>query len=124
LLQDGEHDKPDRQRRHLVRQSVYDRYVTVRCTTVLSVLVACALQSSRWLDVGEDMPGGWLTMSTLVQRIQKEFEEAPGLAITVDGAVRFWALDAATCECVLTHLQATGFLVKSTDGHFRRRPAV
>jgi Fic family protein len=70
------------------------------------------------------MPGRWLTMSTLVERIQKEFEEAPGLAITVENGVRFWALEAATCERVLTDLQATGFLVKSTDGHFKRRPSV
>ena len=70
------------------------------------------------------MPGRSLTMSTLVQRIQKEFEEAPGLAITVENGVRFWVLDAATCERVLTDLQAAGFLVKSADGHFRRRPTM
>ena len=70
------------------------------------------------------MPGLWLTMSTLALRIQKEFEEAPGLAITVENGVRFWALDGATCERVLTDLQAAGFLVKSADGHFRRRPTM
>ena len=70
------------------------------------------------------MPERWLTMSTLVQRIQKEFEEAPGLAITVENGVRFWVLDAATCKRVLTDLQAAGFLVKSADGHFRRRPTM
>ena len=70
------------------------------------------------------MPRRWLTMSTLVQRIQKEFEEAPGLAITVENGVRFWVLDAATCKRVLTDLQAAGFLVKSADGHFRRRPTM
>lgn len=70
------------------------------------------------------MPGRWLTMSTLVKRIQKEFEEAPGLAITVENGVRFWVLDAATCKRVLTDLQAAGFLVKSADGRFRRRPTM
>ena len=70
------------------------------------------------------MPERWLTMSTLVQRIQKEFEEAPGLAITVENGVRFWVLDAATCKRVLTDLQAAGFLVKSADGHYRRRPTM
>ena len=70
------------------------------------------------------MPERWLTISTLVQRIQKEFEEAPGLAITVENGVRFWVLDAATCKRVLTDLQAAGFLVKSADGHFRRRPTM
>jgi hypothetical protein len=70
------------------------------------------------------MPGRRLTTSRLVRRIQEEFEEAPGLAITVERAVRFWALDAVTCERVLTYLQEAGFLVKTADGHFRRRPTV
>ncbi|HEX2454682.1 MAG TPA: hypothetical protein VHI99_13340 [Vicinamibacterales bacterium] len=52
------------------------------------------------------------------------FEEAPGLVITVERGARFWALDAETCERALTELQAGGFLVKSADGHFRRRPTV
>jgi hypothetical protein len=76
------------------------------------------------LDVGEHMPGQRLTTSRLVQRVQAEFEEAPGLAITVERGVRFWALDAATCERVLTNLRETGFLVKSADGRFRRTPSV
>jgi hypothetical protein len=86
--------------------------------------VAVAPRASRVLDVGEEMPRRRLTMSELVHRIQAEFEEAPGLAITVERGVRFWALDAATCKQVLTDLQRTGFLVKGADGHFRRRPAV
>jgi hypothetical protein len=39
----------------------------------------------------------------------ERFEEAPGLAIAVENGVRFWALDAATCERELTDLQAAGF---------------
>jgi hypothetical protein len=59
-----------------------------------------------------------------VQRIKKGFEEAPGLAITVGERRRFWVLDAATCARALTDLQAAEFLVKSADGHFRRRPTM
>jgi hypothetical protein len=70
------------------------------------------------------MPGRQMTTSRLVQRIQAEFEEAPGLAISVERDVRFWVLDAATCERVLTNLREAGFLVKSANGHFRRRPVV
>lgn len=76
------------------------------------------------LDAGDDMPRRWPNMSTLVQRIQLEFEEAPGLAITVEQGARFWALDTALCERVLTGLQEAGVLVKSVDGHFRQRPVV
>jgi hypothetical protein len=70
------------------------------------------------------MPGRWLTTSSLVQRIQEEFEEAPGLVITVNQGARFWAIDAKTCERVLTRLQSAGFLVKAADGHFKRPPMV
>jgi hypothetical protein len=70
------------------------------------------------------MPGRQLATSRLVQRIQAEFEEAPGLAITVERGVRFWALEAATCERVLTNLREAGFLIKSADGHFKRKPTV
>jgi Fic family protein len=70
------------------------------------------------------MCGRLLTTTKLVQRIQQEFEEAPGLAITVENGARFWVLDAATCERVLTDLQAAGFLVLSADGHFSRRPTM
>jgi hypothetical protein len=70
------------------------------------------------------MPGPRRTASNLVQRIHEEFEETPGLVITVERGARFWALDAETCERVLTELEAAGFLVKHADGHFRRRPTV
>jgi hypothetical protein len=56
-----------------------------------------------------------------VQRVRAEFDEAPGLDITVDQGVRFWALDTETCEHVLTRFHEMGFLLKTHDGHYRRR---
>lgn len=57
----------------------------------------------------------------LVQRIREEFEEAPGLSITMREAARFWGLDEPTCERVLAELLAAGFLAKGstkrTDRH-------
>jgi hypothetical protein len=64
------------------------------------------------------------TLTKLVQRIRAEFDETPGLEITVDEGVRFWALDAEACEHVLTRLHETGFLLKTHDGHYRRRRTV
>jgi hypothetical protein len=63
-----------------------------------------------------------LTTTTfkLVQRIREEFEEVPGLRITIDQGVRFWALEVEMCQFVLTHLHETGFLVKTGDGRYRR----
>ena len=61
------------------------------------------------------------TLTTLVERVRAEFDEAPGLNITVDEGVRFWALDAETCEHVLTQLHEMGFLLTTHDGRYRPR---
>jgi beta-phosphoglucomutase-like phosphatase (HAD superfamily) len=58
--------------------------------------------------------------SRLVQRIREEFEEAPGLQITVDEGARFWALDAEICAYVLERLYERGFLVRSPDGRYQQ----
>jgi hypothetical protein len=66
------------------------------------------------------MPMLTTTTFKLVQRIREEFEEVPGLRITIEQGVRFWALDVETCQFVLTHLHGTGFLAKTVDGRYRR----
>jgi hypothetical protein len=38
----------------------------------------------------------------LIQRIREEFEESPGLRVTIDEGARFWGLDAEVCELVLS----------------------
>ena len=52
------------------------------------------------------------------------FDEAPGLYITVEEGVRFWALDAETCGRVLATLQQAGFLTRAQDGRYHRAPEV
>jgi len=54
----------------------------------------------------------------LTQRIREEFEETPGLRVTVDEGARFWGLDAQTCEQVLSHLSAMGFLARGNDRRY------
>jgi hypothetical protein len=56
----------------------------------------------------------------LVQRIREEFEEAPGLRITVREAARFWGLDEETCGQVLGQLLAVGFLARGGDERYRQ----
>lgn len=56
----------------------------------------------------------------LAQRIREEFEEVPGLRITLGEAARFWGLDESTCEQVFAQLVASGFLAKSADRRFRQ----
>ena len=63
-----------------------------------------------------------LAIGVLTQRIREEFDEAPGLQITVEQGVRFWAVDAETCATILTTLNNAGFLVRSQDGRYRRAP--
>jgi len=61
-------------------------------------------------------------IGVLIQRIREEFDEAPGLQITVEEGVRFWALDPETCAMVLSVLHNAGFLVRTQDGRYRRAP--
>ena len=55
----------------------------------------------------------------IVQRIREEFEETPGLRLTVREASRFWGLDEVTCSWVLTELAAAGFLAEGMDRRFQ-----
>ena len=57
-------------------------------------------------------------LTKLTQRIREEFEEAPGLRGTVDEGARFWGLDLNTCEQVLKHLFAVGFLALGNDRRY------
>jgi hypothetical protein len=59
-------------------------------------------------------------LTKLVQRIREEFEEAPGLRVTIDEAARFFGLDEDTCEQVLAHLFAIGFLARGSDRRYRQ----
>ena len=59
-----------------------------------------------------------ITVMKLAQRIREEFEEAPGLRVTVSEAARFWGLDEKTCEQVLTYLLASRFLTQRSDQRY------
>ena len=56
----------------------------------------------------------------LTQQIREEFEDAPGLRITIDDASRLWGLDKKTCGHVLARLLATGFLARGVDERYRQ----
>jgi hypothetical protein len=62
-----------------------------------------------------------MTVAKLVQRIREEFEEVPGLQISVREGARFWAIDTDICNYVLQALHDAGFLVKAPDGRYRQR---
>ncbi len=54
----------------------------------------------------------------LLARVRGEYLEMPGLRLTVSQASRLWGLDAVVCDALLTCLEASGFLRKTTTGAF------
>ncbi len=61
------------------------------------------------------------SMEQMLQRIQGEFSEMPGLRLTCRQAQRLWNLDALVCESVLAALVDVRFLVQTADGLFIQR---
>jgi hypothetical protein len=59
-------------------------------------------------------------MDDVLQRVQGEFLEMPGLRLTEPQARRLWGLDAASCGALLTALIDAKFLFRTRDGAFMR----
>ena len=57
---------------------------------------------------------------TLVQRIEREFLEMPGLRLTERQAQRLCGADPTQCHAALDALVARGFLTRATDGAYAR----
>jgi hypothetical protein len=61
-----------------------------------------------------------VVLHKLTQRIREEFEETPGLQVTVGEGARFWGLDEMTCYQVLVHLRASGMLTVDANHRYRQ----
>ena len=59
----------------------------------------------------------------LVQRIEGEYHEMPGLKLTEAQAQRLWGLDADTCHAILITLVQRRFLRRSATGMYMRAGA-
>ena len=59
-------------------------------------------------------------LSPLVQRIESEYREMPGLRLTAAQAQRLWALDANTCRVILAALVRKRFLRRTANGMYLR----
>lgn len=57
---------------------------------------------------------------SLSRRVRAEYEEMPGLRLTVAQAARLWSLTASESMRVLSELAGSGFLVRDTKGAYRR----
>jgi hypothetical protein len=58
----------------------------------------------------------------LMIRIRSEYDEMPGLSLTVEQAARFWQIDARTCERLLHRLLLQNVLARTKDGAFISAP--
>ncbi len=63
------------------------------------------------------------TSHPLVERIQGEFEEMPGLKLTQAQAQRLFGLGRAECEWLLSILTDSRFLARTPDGSYIRASA-
>lgn len=68
-----------------------------------------------------------MRIDDVLQRIQGEFVEMPGLRLTAPQARRLWGLERDVCDALLAALVDTRFLARTRDGAFVRlegsRPA-
>ena len=61
-----------------------------------------------------------MRMDDVLQRIQGEFVEMPGLRLTSAQARRLWGLDRDVCDALLAALVDANFLSRTRDGAFVR----
>jgi hypothetical protein len=59
----------------------------------------------------------------VLQRVQGEYIEMPGLRLTPAQAQRLWGLDRAACDALLCALVDAKFLFRTRDGAFVRSDA-
>jgi hypothetical protein len=57
---------------------------------------------------------------TLLARIMGEFDEMPGMSLTLKQAERLWHLDESTCRTALTKLVQRHKLVLTPRGRYMR----
>jgi hypothetical protein len=61
-----------------------------------------------------------MEIAGLVDRVRSEFEEMPGLRLTIPQASRLWGLDPAACQRIVEALVRTAFLQWSAGGTVMR----
>ena len=82
-----------------------------------------------YISERKGVPTGGLEMriDEVLQRIQAEFVEMPGLRLTPAQAQRLWGLERDVCIAMLAALVDAKFLLQTRDGAFVRmegaRPA-
>jgi hypothetical protein len=90
----------------------------VKRKTIVSALESSSAMSTT--DVRADIRTTSGAIRTLMEQVQAEYAEMPGLSVTLPQAQRLWAVDHPTCEEVFSRLIAKGVLRMTTKGRFVR----
>jgi hypothetical protein len=72
------------------------------------------------VSVREDIGTQSRTIRKLLEQIQAEYAEMPGLSVTLPQAQRLWAADRVTCEAAFSRLIGRNVLRKTLKGRFVR----
>lgn len=56
--------------------------------------------------------------------VRADFEEMPGLCLTLSQMQRLWRLDRTTCDEVVRQLVAEGFLRRTAEDEYRHAASV
>jgi len=75
---------------------------------------------TQTLDRGRALQAQSHEASPMIRRIQREYDEMPGLTLTEAQARRRWNLDRDTCRRVLATLIARRFLRRTATGMYVR----
>lgn len=78
----------------------------------ISVAVSSPARSTK--------PATTAALHELLQRIERDYGEIPGLSVTASQAERLWGLGTTTCSFVLTTLILRGILRRTADGAYIR----
>ena len=65
-------------------------------------------------------PQTTVALHELLQPIEREYREMPGLSVTARQAGRLWDLDSTTCSFVLATLIRRGILKRTASGTYVR----
>ena len=66
------------------------------------------------------LSGGLMRIDDVLQRIQGEYVEMPGLRLTPAQAQRLWGLERDVCDALLGALVDAKFLAQTRDGAYVR----
>ena len=101
----------------------------------LPVTTGCGTRAAAVIPMKEDamMPTAMIeparrtkprttaALHELLQSIEREYRELPGLSVTARQAERLWGLASTTCEFVLMVLVQRGILKRTARGTYVRR---